>query len=151
MIEFLSVYMLWWHWLILGSILVVAEIFIPSFVTIWLGLSAIIVGFMDLYFETSFATELTVWILLSLFFVFLWFKVFKPKRASNSGQSDNSFDVNGSVIEKIGKGKKGRVKFDSPVLGDTQWYAIADEDLEAGSRVEIREVRGQLMYVKRVA
>lgn len=151
MIEFLSIYMLWWHWLILGSILVVAEIFIPSFVTIWLGLSALIVGFMDLYFETSFTTEVTVWILFSLFFVFLWFKVFKPKRASNSGQSDNSFDVKGSVIEKIGKGKKGRVKFDSPVLGDTQWYAIADEDLEAGSRVEIREVRGQLMYVKRVA
>lgn len=151
MIELLSMYMLWWHWLILGSLLIVAEIFIPSFVTIWLGLSALIVGFMDLYFETSFTTEITIWILLSLLFVFLWFKVFKPKGTSHSGQSDNSFDVRGSVTERISKGEKGRVKFDSPVLGDTQWYAIADEDLDEGTRVEIREVRGQLIYVKRVA
>lgn len=150
MIEFLSSYMLWWHWMILGSVLIVAEIFVPSFVTIWLGLSALIVGFMDLFLETSFTLELLVWILLSLLFVFLWFKVFKVKVNSRSGQSDNSFDVQGSVIEKIKQGEKGRVKFDSPVLGDTQWAAIADEDIDEGTRVAILEVRGQLIHVKRL-
>ena len=150
MIEFLSSHMLWWHWLILGSILVVAEIFIPSFITIWLGLSALIVGFMDLAFGTSFTVELAVWIVLSVVFIFLWFKVFKPKTPSRAGQSDNSFDVQGTVVETIRKGEKGKVKFDAPVLGDTRWYAIADEELNEETRVEIIEVRGQLMYVKKV-
>ena len=39
---------------------------------------------------------------------------------------------------------------DAPVLGDTRWYAIADEELNEETRVEIIEVRGQLMYVKKV-
>jgi len=150
MIEFLSSHMLWWHWLILGSMLVVAEIFIPSFITVWLGLSALIVGFMDLLLGTSFTVELAVWIVLSLLFIFMWFRVFKPKTPSRAGQSDNSFDVHGSVVEMIRKGEKGEVKFDSPVLGDTRWFAIADEDLNEGTRVEIIEIRGQLMYVKRL-
>jgi len=150
MIEFLSSHILWWHWLILGSILVVAEIFIPSFITIWLGLSALIVGFMDLFLGTSFTAELAVWIVLSLLFIFLWFRVFKPKSLSRAGQSDNSFEVKGTVVETIRKGEKGKVKFDSPVLGDTQWYAISDEELDAETRVEIIEIRGQLMYVKRL-
>ena len=150
MIEFLSSHILWWHWLILGSILVVGEIFIPSFISIWLGLSALIVGFMDLLLGTSFTVELAVWIVLSVVFIFLWFKVFKPKTPSRAGQSDNSFDVQGTVVEMIRKGEKGKVKFDSPVLGDTQWYAIADEDLNEETRVEIIEIRGQLMYVKRL-
>ncbi len=150
MIEFLSSHIVWWHWLILGSVLVVAEIFIPSFITIWLGLSALIVGFMDLVLGTSFTAELAVWIVLSVLFIGMWFKVFKPKAASRSGQSDNSFDVLGTVIVAIRKGEKGQVKFDSPVLGDTQWYAIADEELEEAARVAIIEVRGQLMYVKKV-
>lgn len=150
MIEFLSSHVVWWHWLIMGSILVVAEIFIPSFITIWLGLSALIVGFMDLTLGTSFTVELAVWIILSVIFIAMWFKVFKPKAASRSGQSDNSFDILGTVVETINKGEKGQVKFDSPVLGDTQWYAIADETLDAATRVEIIEVRGQLMYVKKV-
>lgn len=150
MIEFLSSHIVWWHWLILGSILVVAEIFIPSFITIWLGLSAVIVGFMDLFLGTSFTAELAVWIVLSLLFIFLWFKVFKPRGVSRAGQSDNSFDVKGTVVSTIAKGEKGKVKFDAPVLGDTQWYAIADEKLDDGTRVEIIEVRGQLMYVKRL-
>jgi membrane protein implicated in regulation of membrane protease activity len=150
MIEFLSTHIVWWHWLILGSILIVAEIFIPSFITIWLGLSALIVGFMDLVLGTSFTAELAVWIVLSVLFLSLWFKVFKPKAASRSGQSDNSFEVRGTVVSPIRKGEKGQVKFDAPVLGDTQWYAIADEELEDMTRVEIIEVRGQLMYVKRL-
>lgn len=150
MIEFLSSHMLWWHWLIFGSILIVAEIFVPSFIVIWLGVSALIVGTLDAIFATSFTTELAVWIVLSVLLLFLWFKVFKPKAASHSGQSDNTFDVQGTVTARIKKGEKGQVKFDSPVLGDTQWYAIADEVLEASTRVKIIEVRGQLMYVKKV-
>ena len=33
--------MLYWHWLVFGILLVIAEIFIPSFTIMWFGLGAI--------------------------------------------------------------------------------------------------------------
>ena len=36
--------MLYWHWLVLGVVLIVAEIFIPSFTILWFGLGALVVG-----------------------------------------------------------------------------------------------------------
>ena len=33
-----------WHWLILGLILMVLEIFIPSFTIFWFGLAAVVVS-----------------------------------------------------------------------------------------------------------
>jgi membrane protein implicated in regulation of membrane protease activity len=32
--------MLYWHWLVFGILLVIAEIFIPSFTIMWFGLGA---------------------------------------------------------------------------------------------------------------
>jgi len=66
MIEFLANDLLWWHWVAFGMVLGVSEIIMPLFVVIWFGLSAIVVGFIDLAFNTTFAVELSIWILLSL-------------------------------------------------------------------------------------
>ena len=34
----------YWYWLVFGMVLVIAEMFIPSFTIFWFGLGAIIVG-----------------------------------------------------------------------------------------------------------
>jgi membrane protein implicated in regulation of membrane protease activity len=36
--------LLYWHWLVLGMVMILAEIFIPSFTIFWFGLGAILVG-----------------------------------------------------------------------------------------------------------
>jgi hypothetical protein len=149
MIEFLSINLLWWHWIILGLILVASEIFIPLFIVLWFGLSAVVVGLVDLGFETSFMSELFLWIVLSLIFLTLWFTFFKDKTITKSGQSDFTLDTKGVVIQKISPSNKGKVQFASPVLGDREWPASSDEIIETGESVQIVEIIGQLIKVKK--
>jgi len=148
--EFLITNLLWWHWIAFGIVLVVAEIFVPLFVIIWFGLSAIIVGILTLFFTLSFNINFAIWIILSTILLALWFKYFKKESIDKSGQDDFRLDTKGVVTEDIKKGYKGKVHFDMPVLGSSDWYATSDEDIESGQRVEIDEVNGQLLKVKKI-
>ncbi len=148
MIEFISS-IAWWHWVSFGIVLVVSEIFVPLFIIIWFGLAAIIIGIMDLAFDTSLKTELLVWITLSVVFLWLWLKFFKDDTVSKSGQSDMALDTKGIVTKTIKVHDKGKVKFDTPVLGSSEWFAIADEEIKAGESIRIVDVRGQLLKVKK--
>ena len=40
----MDIQLLYWHWLVIGMLLVVAEIFVPSFTVLWFGLGALLVG-----------------------------------------------------------------------------------------------------------
>ena len=150
MIELLSMNVLWWHWIILGVVLIASEMFIPSFIVLWFGISGVSVGLADLAFETSFLTEMWVWLVMSVFFLSLWFAFVKPRFVSNTGQSENSFDTQGTVTQAISVSQRGKVQFDIAVLGDTLWTATSKEDLTVGDRVEIAEVDGQLISVNKI-
>ena len=36
----------WWHWVVLGMCLSIAELAIPAFFIIWFGIGAIIIGLL---------------------------------------------------------------------------------------------------------
>ncbi len=150
MIDFLMTNTLWWHWIIFGLVLIVSEIAIPLFVIIWFGLAAIAVGLIDLVFATSFMTEIALWTILSVVLLLVWFKFFKEKGISKSGQSDFTLKTKGVVIEKIPHGERGKVRFESPVLGSSEWHATSEENLEVATTIRIVEVNGQLIKVEKV-
>ena len=69
----------WWHWIVGGIALILAELAIPSFFVVWFGLGALLVGLLlVLAPDLSSTAQLAVWTLASLAMVALWFKVFKP-------------------------------------------------------------------------
>lgn len=150
MLELLSTQLLWWHWIAFGLILVTTEIFIGTFMMLGLGVAAMLVGATDNLFKTSIETELSLWIILSIFSLFLWFKYLKNPQVENSGQSNYSLETLGVVTQEILHNDRGEVKFDTPVLGNTTWFATSKEDISEGSRVSIVEVKGQLIEVKNV-
>ncbi|MGB1808633.1 MAG: NfeD family protein, partial [Porticoccaceae bacterium] len=76
--------MLYWHWLVLGLVLIVAEIFIPSFTILWFGLGALVVGVAALLFEIPFSIQVLIWTVFSVLFTVLWFKLVKPKMVDSS-------------------------------------------------------------------
>jgi len=119
----------------------------PLFIILWFGLAAIIVGIIDLGFGTSFITEFFIWIVLSVLFLILWFKFFKATTISKSGQSDFKLGTRGIVTEKIEPHKRGKVRFDAPVLGSSEWIAISDKDIEVGASIYIVDINGQLLKV----
>lgn len=150
MIDFLVNHTHWWHWMIFGLVLIVTEIAMPLFVVIWFGLAALVVGLIDLLFATSFMTEIALWTIISVVLLLVWFKFFKEKGISKSGQSDFTLKTKGVVIEKIPHGERGKVRFEAPVLGSSEWNATSEENLEVATTIRIVEVNGQLIKVEKV-
>jgi len=149
MIEFLSTELLWWHWIAFGILLVTTEIFIGTFVMLGLGVAALLVGATDMLFKLSVELELTLWLLLSLASIALWFKYLRTPIVDSSGQSNYTLDTLGVITKEIPHNGRGEVRFDTPVLGNTVWFATSKEPLEEGSRVSIVEVKGQLIEVQK--
>ncbi len=148
MVEFLTQYITWWHWIILGILFIIIEMGTGTFITLGFGIAAIIVGLLDLIIGMNFLAQTIVWILLSVSIIAVLFKYFKKQpTVSSSGQSNQGLDTMGTVTEDIMAHQKGRVRFDHPVLGNTEWHATSEQSITAGERVAIKEVNGQLIKV----
>lgn len=148
MIAILNETVLWWHWIVLGVILLIAEMSIGTFFLLGLGVAAIIVGILDILFDLSFTLELTIWMILSILAIAAWFKWFREEPVTDSGQSNYRLDTLGVVLEDIQPHSRGKVKFDTPVLGNTNWHAISTVDIDAGTRIKIVQINGQLIEVE---
>jgi len=115
-----------------------------------LGVAAIFVGLLDSVMGTSFTTELSIWMLLSILSIAAWFKWVKDPTVSHTGQSNYTLDTLGTVTEEIHPHDRGKVVFDIPVLGNTVWHATAKKSISKDTRVKIIEVNGQLIEVQKV-
>lgn len=150
--ETLSQLVEWWHWVVLGIALVAAEIVIPSFIVIWFGIAAIVVGAVDYLFGTGFTTELFLWSGLSAALLILYWKYFKKaEKLSSIGQSEGEYaGIRGVVLEDLGEGRY-RARFDLPVLGDRVWVVETEhgEKLSEGEAVYVDRVYGQILKVRK--
>ena len=146
---------LWIAWAVLGAVLVVAEIFTTGFVLLWFGIGALAAGLAGL---------------LGLHNIILQFLIFAVVSISLTAASRTIF-VNYFSREKTGgdlktgvealPGKVGTVVSSSrgalnegavKVFGST-WTAFpadGEEPLEAGDRVEVTQVQGASIYVRRI-
>ena len=148
MVEFLTQYITWWHWIVLGILFIIIEMGTGTFITLGFGIAAVIVGLLVLLFGLNFLTQTILWILLSVSIIAVLFKYFKKQpTVSSSGQSDQGLSTLGTVTETIEAHGRGRVRFDHPVLGNTIWHASSDQTIGPGERVAIKEVNGQLIKV----
>ncbi len=148
MIAFLNETVLWWHWIVLGVMLLIVEMSIGTFFMLGLGVAAIVVGIIDVQMGTSFTVELSIWMVLSLLAIAAWFKWFREDPITESGQSNYRLDTLGSVQDEIRPHSRGKVKFDTPVLGNTVWHATSKVDIDENTRVKIVQINGQLIEVE---
>ncbi|PHS37707.1 MAG: hypothetical protein COB07_10160 [Sulfurovum sp.] len=148
MIEVLNESVLWWHWIVFGIILLTLEMSTGTFFMLGLGVAAIIVGILDTFIDISFTLELSIWMLLSILAIAAWFKWFREPPLTDSGQSNYRLDTLGIVMEDIQPHSRGKVTFDTPVLGNTSWHAISKVDIDKDTRVQIVQINGQLIEVE---
>ncbi len=151
MFEWLNANIAYWHWLIFGLCLAFAELMLVSFVALWFGLSAIVVGLLLLIYPFSFTVQLLIWVVLSVFIVFAWFKWVSPhlKTKTFSGMArEGMIGQIGSVIEynSVHEGR-GTLRFPAPILGNDEWQFICTDMIELGDRVIVREFSGNTLIV----
>jgi len=143
--------LLYWHWLILGIALALAEIFFASFTVLWFGLGAILVGLLLLLFPSmTFEVQLLVWILFSAGFAVFWFRYFRPKMVDKTKAGiarEAAIGEAGTVIKVPTERKRGLVRFSTPILGDDEWEFICEQEIAAGDRVHIKDFSGNCLIV----
>ena len=140
----------WWHWIVLGLCLSIAELAIPAFFIIWFGIGAMGVGLLLLISpDLSVAKQLIVWAIVSSILVGIWFRYLRPRTITAIGTS--AANVTGEVgvlVSDLNPNSRGQVRFQKPVLGSDAWECYADQHLKAGERVRIVTVEGNFIKVE---
>ena len=140
-----------WHWLVLGFSLMIAEIFIPTFASLWFGAAAVIVAALAWLLPIPLLFQVLIWLTLSVLFMFAWVKYIKPLSMSRKkmGQSsDLIIGETGMIMVKPQKGISGMVRFNVPIWGADEWPCrTAGVNVETGDRVVVIKVVGDEMVV----
>lgn len=131
----------WWHWIVLGVILVLMELVVPSFTIFWFGLGALVVGVvLAILPGTSLKWQILIFSLSSLAFTFFWFRLFVSRKKTRTLLEDEEAAIGQTGIaatRALIPGEIGRVAFSVPVLGEESWMYQADESIDTGNRVRV--------------
>lgn len=152
MLDWLNLHIAYWHWLVLGLLLVTAEIFVSGFILFWFGLSALAMGVLLLLVDMPITLQLLLWAGISLAFLLAWFKFIRPqwKDRTTAGMAAEALSGQvGLVIESNQGRSRGRLKFPAPILGEDEWQFICTEEVAIGDRVRVNDISGNTLMVVR--
>ena len=146
---------IWIFWIILGAILVIAEIFTTGFVLLWFGIGALAAGLAGLVGIHSITLQFLIFAVVSIALTAASRTIFVNyfSREKSGGDLKSGFEglpgKMGTVVSSSrGALHEGAVK----VFGST-WTAYpadGEEPLEAGDRVVVERIQGASIYVRRV-
>ena len=148
----MTITILWYHWLILGLLLMLGEMLIPSFTLFWFGLAALVVaGLLVIAPGLGLSLQLLIWACSSIVFTILWFKYFKPTMTDKTRAGISKEAVvgeTGIVIKPPQDDVRGIVRFSMPLLGSDEWEFICRQECRVGDRVEVLDVSGNTLIVQ---
>lgn len=142
-----------WNWMVLGIILLGAEILMPGVFLIWIGLAAIATGILSLVlWETAYWTwQAQTLVFLALSLLSAWF----GKRLMDSSRTETDEPLLNqrqaqlvgrvATLEEPIRNGAGRVR-----IGDTQWR-ITGPDMEAGARVRVSGLQNGTLIVEKAS
>ena len=147
-----------WHWLVLGFLLMIAEIFIPTFASLWFGAAAIIVAALAWLLPVPILFQVLTWLTLSVLFMFAWVKYIKPLSVDRTKAGLGGSVIigeTGMIVLKPQANTLGLVRFSVPIVGADEWSCRTQgETVEVGDRVVVTDIIGNELIValtKRIA
>ena len=144
--------MAWWHWMVIGMVLVAAEMLVSTFFLIWFGMGALLVGVLMLFATPGPAAQLVLWAILSVAMTAVWVKYFKNPDRNRSGQAkEGVLGTVGLVTRAVTETGAGEMMFQRPILGADRWPVVADAPIAAGERARVVDVLGQTLKVEAVS
>ena len=149
----MGLYPEYWHWLVFGMLLVMAELAIPSFTIFWFGLAGLLVGvILFLAPAVDFTWQLFTWAISSCVMTLLWFKLLKPLMAdrTKAGISREAIVGESGQVIRVPAGRtRGVVRFATPLLGSEEWPFLCEQAVEPGDRVFVKDVSGNTLIVEK--
>ena len=145
--------LLYWHWIVFGVVLALSEIFLLSFFILWFGAAAVVMGGLVFIFPNLPETwQIFLWTMLSSALAIAWFKYLKPLSVdkTKAGLSKEAIlGETGQVLSLPNGEKRGTLRFSVPILGADEWQFMSQDDLTIGDRVNVSEVSGNTLIVKK--
>ncbi|MDR2881268.1 MAG: NfeD family protein [Azoarcus sp.] len=142
----------WWHWIVGGIVLALLELVVPSFFMLWFGLGALLVGLLLLVAPGfPLAGQILLWAIASTAMTVLWFRVFsriKSKTRIGTAEGDIIGEI-GLLTADAAPFKRGKVRFQRPILGTEEWPCISDVEIAVGTRVRLVSVEGSFLKITR--
>jgi membrane protein implicated in regulation of membrane protease activity len=137
----------YWHWLVLGVILVTLEIFAPGAILIWMGISAGVVGLLMVFISgMSWEYQILLFAIFSIVSIVLWHQYLKKHptetdqpRLNRRGEQyvDRTFTLDEPIVNGLGK-----------IYVDDSSWKISGEDCPAGTKVVVVGVDGVVLKVR---
>lgn len=134
--------LIYWHWLIIGVIFIIVELFAWSTFFLWMGVSAFIVG-LFIYWVPDFSWEsqFILFSLLSIVSIYLGRRLFQYSDTDN-GLNNRACSYIGnlySVVEVHSNG--GKIK-----INDSLWIAQGCT-MSIGQKVKVISTQGTILIV----
>ncbi len=136
-----------WDWLILGTLLLGAELLAPGGFMLWLGLAAILVGLISFAIEWAWQWQLVAFAVLAVISLLAWLRIGRRRRPAGKHAlnrraqtlSGRTFTLDGPIVDGAG----------TVHVDDTVWR-VRGPDCPAGSKVRVVGADGALLIVDRV-
>lgn len=142
-----------WHWLVLGVVLIILEMFVPSFFLLWFGAGAIVVAVMTFVMPLSFLGATMVWLTISILCCLAWFKFIQPnfKTRTKAGLGAGVIiGETGMIIKAPTPTQAGVIRFSTPKAGASEWACRSQDDsLAVGERAVIVDIVGNELLVSK--
>lgn len=140
-----------WHWLVLGFVLLIVEMFVPTFASLWFGAAAIIVAALAWLLPISIFVQIIVWLILSAVFLVVWFKFVKPLSVDRTKAGLGGSVIvgeTGMIVVQPQLDRAGVVRFSVPIVGAAEWMCrTTGEAIAVGDRVVVTDIVGNELIV----
>lgn len=139
----------YWHWGLLGVILLLLEVLGTAGLLLWTGIAALLTGLISWILPLSITTQWVLFAILATVTTLIWHRL---NRRSHQAEPDTYLNQRMSrcigqhtvLIDAIEQGR-GRVRLD-----DTYWTVRADRDLPLGTPVRIIAAEGTVLVVEAI-
>lgn len=149
----MEIEILYWHWVVLGVLLMLSEIMLTTFFVLWFGIAAVLMGaLLYLFPDVDLTWQILIWTILSSVLAFFWFKYLKPLAIDKTKAGLSREAIVGEVGQVISvphDGMRGRLRFPAPILGTDEWLIISQDVLAEGDRVRVKDVSGNSLIVEK--
>ncbi len=143
-----------WHWLVLGFVLLIVEMFVPTFASLWFGAAAIIVAALTWLLPISISIQIIIWLILSAVFLVVWFKFVQPLSVDRTKAGLGGSVIigeTGMIIVTPQLDRAGIVRFSVPIVGAAEWMCrTTGEVIAVGERVVVMDIVGNELIVSSI-
>ena len=136
-----------WHWWIAALLFVIAEIFAPGAVLVWLGAASAVVGLVLLGFpETGWQFQFLIWAIISVATVFLSRMYLKKNPIEtdrpNLNRRGEQYLGRQFILEEPLVNGLGKIRVD-----DSTWKVESEDDLPAGTKITVVGIEGTVFKI----